>query len=228
MSLVEIHNVEKEYLLGEIVINALQNVTLIIDRGRFMAVWGPSGSGKTTLLNLIGAIDLPTRGRVLINGQDIAAISDNKRTELRNKTIGYVFQKFNLIPVLSALENVALPLQLQGVAESRAQERAMDRLEEVGLAGFVQHRPDKLSGGQQQRVAIARALVTEPSLVIADEPTANLDSESSLHIIELMRNLNQQKKTTFIFSTHDQRLLKRVDQLIRLEDGRIVNGGSNG
>ncbi len=228
MSLVEIHNVEKEYLLGEIVINALQNVTLIIDRGRFMAVWGPSGSGKTTLLNLIGAIDLPTRGRVLINGQDIAAISDNKRTELRNRTIGYVFQKFNLIPVLSALENVALPLQLQGVAESRAQERAMDRLEEVGLAGFVQHRPDKLSGGQQQRVAIARALVTEPSLVIADEPTANLDSESSLHIIELMRNLNQQKKTTFIFSTHDQRLLKRVDQLIRLEDGRIVNGGSNG
>ncbi len=227
MSLIEIDRVEKEYLLGEIIINALQGVDLKIDRGRFVAVWGPSGSGKTTLLNLLGAIDLPTRGRVRINGEDIRAMSDNRRTELRNRTIGYVFQRFNLIPVLSARENVALPLQLQGVAEAETQQRAIDRLEEVGLAEFAEQRPDTLSGGQQQRVAIARALVTEPSLVIADEPTASLDSKSSLHIIALMRELNAQKKTTFIFSTHDQRLLARVDELIRLEDGRIINGGRN-
>lgn len=227
MSLIEIQKVEKEYFLGQTIVNALQGIDLTIGKGKFVAVWGPSGSGKTTLLNLIGAIDAPTRGKLLINGHEIKKMSDNQRADLRNTTIGYVFQKFNLVPVLSALENVMLPLQIRGIAKSEAREKALERLDEVGLSTFVNQRPDKMSGGQQQRVAIARALVASPSLVIADEPTANLDSETSKMIIDLMRALNQKEKITFVFSTHDQRLLDRVDELIRLEDGKIMNGGQN-
>jgi putative ABC transport system ATP-binding protein len=225
MSLIEIQKVEKEYSLGETTVRALRGVDLTIDKGEFVAVWGPSGSGKTTLLNLIGAIDGQTRGKLFINGNQIKKMNDNKRAELRNNTIGYVFQKFNLVPVLSALENVMLPLQIKGVSASEAKTKALARLDEVGLSDFVNQRPDKLSGGQQQRVAIARALVADPSLVIADEPTANLDSETSRKIIDLMRTLNQKEETTFIFSTHDQRLLDKVERLIRLEDGKILNGG---
>ena len=225
MALIELQNIKKDYFLGETVVQALQGIDLKIDKGEFVAVWGPSGSGKTTLLNLIGAIDEPTEGSLAIAGRDIRSLSDNQRSELRNETIGFIFQGFNLVPVLSGLENVMLPLQIKGASSAEAKTRAMTRLKAVGLADLVQHRPFKMSGGQQQRVAIARALVTDPSLVIADEPTANLDSETARMIIGLMRQLNEIEATTFIFSTHDQRLLDQVDRLVRLEDGRIVEGG---
>ncbi len=225
MALIETKDIKKDYLLGETVVHALRGVDLTIDRGEFVAIWGPSGSGKTTLLNLIGAIDEPSSGQLFIEGQEVALLSDNRRTELRNGSIGFIFQGFNLIPVLSAVENVMLPLQIKGASFSESRDRALSRLDEVGLSDFVRHRPDKMSGGQQQRVAIARALVANPSLVIADEPTANLDSDTSRSIIGLMRSLNEKEKTTFIFSTHDQRVLDRVERLVRLEDGRIQDGG---
>ena len=226
MPLIEIRSIKKDYLLGETIVRALRGVDLTIDKGEFVAIWGPSGSGKTTLLNLIGAIDEPTSGQLLIDGQDIGLLPDNKRTELRNKSIGFIFQGFNLIPVLSARENVMLPLEIKGLSISKAKDTAIRRLNEVGLSDLVKNRPDKMSGGQQQRVAIARALVTDPSLVIADEPTANLDSDTSRNIIGLMRDLNEKEKTTFIFSTHDQRLLDQVERLVRLEDGMILDGGN--
>jgi len=225
MALIETKDIKKDYLLGQTVVHALRGVNLTIDRGEFVAIWGPSGSGKTTLLNLIGAIDEPSSGQIFIEDQEVALLSDNRRTELRNGSIGFIFQGFNLIPVLSAVENVMLPLQIKGTSFSESRDRALSRLDEVGLSDFVRHRPDKMSGGQQQRVAIARALVANPSLVIADEPTANLDSDTSRSIIGLMRSLNEKEKTTFIFSTHDQRLLDRVGRLVRLEDGRIIDGG---
>jgi len=224
MSLIELHNVTKNYLLGHTVVPALRGITLQIGSAEFAAVWGPSGSGKTTLLNLVGAIDEPSSGTVKFEGEDISELSDERRSELRNRSFGFIFQTFNLVPVLSALENVMLPLQIMGLSNKEATQKAMQRLEQVGLADFVKHRPDKLSGGQQQRVSIARALVTSPSLVIADEPTANLDSETALKIVQLMRDLNQDEKTTFIFSTHDERLLNQVDRLIRLVDGRLTDG----
>jgi len=226
MSLIEMQNIRKDYHLGETIVHALQGIDLEIDTGEFVAIWGPSGSGKTTLLNLIGAIDEPTEGSLAIAGTNVHLLSDNKKSELRNETIGYVFQGFNLVPVLSALENVMLPLQIKGASSKEAKEKALYRLQEVGLTEFIHHRPAKMSGGQQQRVAIARALVNDPSLVIADEPTANLDSETARMIISIMRDLNEKDAITFIFSTHDQRLLDRVKRLVRLEDGRIVDGGN--
>jgi putative ABC transport system ATP-binding protein len=226
MTLIEMENIKKDYFLGETVVHALKGINLKIDKGEFIAVWGPSGSGKTTLLNLMGAIDDPTEGETTISGEKIHSLSDNQRSELRNKTIGFIFQGFNLVPVLSALENVMLPLQIMGISGGEAKTRALKRLNEVGLGETLTQRPAKMSGGQQQRVAIARALVTDPSLVIADEPTANLDSETARMIITIMRELNEKEATTFIFSTHDQRLLDQVKRLVRLEDGKIVNGGS--
>jgi putative ABC transport system ATP-binding protein len=223
MALIEINSVTKDYLLGQTTVHALRGIDLEIEAGEFVAIWGPSGSGKTTLLNLIGSIDEPTTGYVSFDGQDISKLSDNKKSELRNRSIGFIFQTFNLIPVLSALENVMLPLQIQGLNGDEAAKRSLRRLEQMGLSGFVKNRPDKLSGGQQQRVSIARALVTNPSLVIADEPTANLDSDTAMKIVELMRDLNSKEHTTFMFSTHDQRLLNKVDRLIRLEDGMICD-----
>lgn len=226
MTLIEMENIKKDYFLGETVVHALKGINLKIDKGEFIAVWGPSGSGKTTLLNLMGAIDDPTEGETTISGEKIHSLSDNQKSELRNKTIGFIFQGFNLVPVLSALENVMLPLQIMGISGGEAKARALKRLNEVGLGETLTQRPAKMSGGQQQRVAIARALVTDPSLVIADEPTANLDSETARMIITIMRELNEKEATTFIFSTHDQRLLDQVKRLVRLEDGKIVNGGS--
>ncbi|RPI80144.1 MAG: ABC transporter ATP-binding protein [Desulfobacteraceae bacterium] len=219
-------NIKKDYFLGETVVRALRGIDLQVEAGEFIAIWGPSGSGKTTLLNLIGAIDEPTEGELSMRGREVCSLSDNQCSELRNQTVGFIFQGFNLVPVLSALENVMLPLQIRGLSAAEAKAKALVRLQEVGLADLVQNRPSKMSGGQQQRVAIARALVTGPALVIADEPTANLDSETARMIIDLMRALNEKDQTTFIFSTHDQRLLDRVKRLVRLEDGRIVNGGS--
>ncbi len=226
MALIQMQNIRKDYFLGEAVVHALQGIDLQIDTGEFVAIWGPSGSGKTTLLNLIGAIDEPTEGSLEIAGREVSSLSDNQRSELRNESIGFIFQSFNLVPVLSALENVMLPLQIKGASSAEAKTRALRRLEAVGLADLVHNRPFKMSGGQQQRVAIARALVTDPSLVIADEPTANLDSKTAHMILDLMRDLNEQERTTFIFSTHDQRLLDRVKRLVGLEDGRIIEGGT--
>jgi putative ABC transport system ATP-binding protein len=226
MALIEMNNITKDYQLGETIVPALKGIDLEVDTKEFIAVWGPSGSGKTTLLNLIGVIDDPTSGELLIDGEDVSRLSDNKRSELRNHRIGFIFQNFNLVPVLSALENVMLPLQIRGESSARAKAKAMARLEEVELEAFIKHRPDKMSGGQRQRVAIARALVTDPSIVIADEPTANLDSVTSKTIINLMHALNQKEHTTFLFSTHDQRLLDQVERLTQLEDGKIVNGGN--
>lgn len=226
MALIEMKNIKKDYFLGETVVHALHGINLQIDKGEFVAIWGPSGSGKTTLLNLIGAIDEATKGKLMVAGKDVHSLSDNRRSELRNETIGYIFQGFNLVPVLSALENVMLPLQIKGTSLKKAKAKALSRLKEVGISAFAHHRPVKMSGGQQQRVAIARALVNDPSLVIADEPTANLDSETARMIIGIMRELNEKDQITFIFSTHDQRLLDRVKRLVRLEDGRIVDGGT--
>jgi len=222
MNILEFQNVKKNYWLGETTVQALQGVDLAVQQGEFIAVLGSSGSGKTTLLNLGGAIDDPTEGKVIIGGRDVSRLSDNRKAELRNRTIGYVFQNFNLISVLTALENVMLALQIRGGRASVIRAEAAQRLDEVGLADFMKHRPDKLSGGQRQRVAIARALITKPSLIFADEPTANLDHHTAQSIIDLMKDLNEKEKVTFIFSTHDQRLIDRVKRVVRLEDGKIV------
>jgi len=224
MALIEMKNITKDYYLGETVVQALRGIDLQIDKKEFVSVWGPSGSGKTTLLNLIGEIDEPTFGELTIAGKNVRLLTDDQKSEHRNETIGFVFQGFNLVPVLSALENVMLPLQIKGASTTEARKQALARLKEVGLSELIHNRPAKMSGGQQQRVSIARALVNNPSLVIADEPTANLDSETARMIIDLMHELNEKDEITFIFSTHDQRLLDRVKRLLRLEDGKIVSG----
>jgi putative ABC transport system ATP-binding protein len=224
--LIEVKQVHKYYYLGETRIVALKGVDLKINRGEFLAIWGPSGSGKSTLCNLIGMIDDPSSGMVLFEGRTVGEVSDDRRSELRNRAIGFIFQTFNLIPVLSALENVMLPLQIRGDVPAKAEEKALQLLSDLGLAEHIEHRPHKLSGGQQQRVAIARALITDPELIIADEPTANLDSETAMKIVDLMRQLNRRGKTTFIFSTHDQRLLQRADRQVLLRDGLVVEDKS--
>ena len=222
MALIELKKIHKEYRLGETRVPALNGIDLFIRQGEFVAVWGPSGSGKSTLCNLIGLVDVPTRGTVLLNGRDVAAMDDDRRSLLRSRSIGFIFQSFNLVPVLSALENVMLPLEIQGEKPALARQKAKDRLERLELGALTGNRPHKLSGGQQQRVAIARALITNPDLVIADEPTANLDSKTARRIIDLMLDINRTDKTTFLFSTHDQRLLDHVNRQILLEDGKIV------
>jgi putative ABC transport system ATP-binding protein len=222
MSILEFQDVKKDYRLGDTTVQALRGVDLSIEKGEFIAVLGASGSGKTTLLNLAGAIDDPTEGTVVINGSDIAQLTDGKKAELRNKTIGYIFQMFNLISVLTAIENVMLALQIRGGRLSSVREEAAQRLDEVGLADFMHHRPDKLSGGQRQRVAIARALITKPLLILADEPTANLDHQTARSIIDIMREMNEKENVTFVFSTHDQRLIDAVERVVRIDDGKIV------
>ncbi len=219
--ILKLRNVRRRFLLGETTIDALHDISLDIHAGEFLAVWGPSGSGKTTLMNIVGLIDSPTAGEVHFGEQDTRLLADDALTDFRGKRIGFVFQNFNLVPVLSALENVMLPLQIQGVAERVARERAAAALVDVGLERFGNSLPDKLSGGQRQRVAIARALVVEPSLVIADEPTANLDSENSRMVVDLMRDMNRARNVTFVFTTHDPRLLDHVDRKILLRDGNI-------
>jgi putative ABC transport system ATP-binding protein len=220
-ALIEMRNVHKHYALGENQIEALKAINISIVAGEFVAVWGPSGSGKSTFCNLCGLLDTPSSGSVLFQGQDAAALSDDHRSSLRNRAIGFVFQSFNLIPVLSALENVMLPLQVGQATARQARDIAVKRLTDMGLERHLSHRPAKLSGGQQQRVAIARALVGAPMLVVADEPTANLDSENALKVIALMREISHREGTAFVFSTHDQRLLERVDRQIALHDGVV-------
>jgi putative ABC transport system ATP-binding protein len=219
--ILRLRNIRRRFLLGETAVDALHGISLDIRAGEFLAVWGPSGSGKSTLMNIIGLIDAPTEGEVHFEEQDTRGLADDELTDFRGRKIGFVFQNFNLVPVLSALENVMLPLQIQGVAEQAARRRAAAALVDVGLEKFADSPPDKLSGGQRQRVAIARALVVEPRLVIADEPTANLDSENSRMVVELMREMNRTRKVTFVFTTHDPRLLDHVDRKILLRDGNV-------
>ncbi len=221
-TIIELNNVHKTYFLGETQIAAVKDVNLCIRREEFVAIWGPSGSGKSTLCNLIGLLDVPDQGDVLINGQNVHQLSDDQRSDLRNQSIGFIFQSFNLVPVLSALENVMLPLEIRGTLDSGAKKKAIALLTRLGLGGHLAHRPQKLSGGQQQRVAIARAFVTDPSVIIADEPTANLDTGTAMTIIQLMRDLNQESGVTFLLSTHDQRLLNQVNRKVLLQDGVIV------
>jgi putative ABC transport system ATP-binding protein len=222
MSLVRVERVSKEYLLGEQKVDALRDVSLSIEEGVFLAIAGPSGSGKSTLLNLIGCIDTPTSGRILIDGQDVSGKTPDQLADLRARTIGFVFQTFNLLPVLSAAENVEYPLlQLPELARAERLERVASFLKVVQLSRYAHHRPNQLSGGQRQRVAIARALATRPRIVLADEPTANLDHKTGEGILELMKEINRSTGTTFIFSTHDKKVMAKADRLVRIEDGRI-------
>lgn len=219
--LLELTNIRRHFALGATTVQALRGVDLAIAHGESVAIWGPSGSGKSTLLNLLGLIDTPNDGTLHFAGQDVHALADDELTDWRNRKIGFVFQGFNLMPVLTALENIMLPLQIGGIATGVAKKRAADWLAQVGLERFAASRPDKLSGGQRQRVAIARALVIEPMLVIADEPTANLDSENSRAIVDLLQKMNHETGVTCVFSTHDPRLLEHVPRHVRLVDGLI-------
>ncbi|AKJ65114.1 ABC transporter ATP-binding protein [Kiritimatiella glycovorans] len=221
MALIQFEQLSRRYVLGETEVTAVHGVDFAVPAGQFVALWGPSGSGKSTLCNLAGTLDTPSEGRVLFEGSDVAALSDDARSDHRRRNLGFIFQQFNLVEVLSALENVMLPLQIRGTPPGECRERAREALAGVGLEAWIDHRPAQLSGGQQQRVAVARALVTRPRLVIADEPTANLDSKTAYRIVELMRSFNHVQGTTFLFATHDQRLLDQVDRRVHLRDGRI-------
>jgi putative ABC transport system ATP-binding protein len=226
MSVVRIEHVFKDYLLGEQTVQALHDITWSIDAGVFLAISGPSGSGKTTLLNLIGCIDRPTHGKIFINEEDVSEKSANELADLRARSIGFVFQTFNLLPVLSAAENVEYPLlRRPDISPEERKARVNYFLDIVGLGKFANHRPNQLSGGQRQRVAIARALAIKPSIVLADEPTANLDKATGREILSLMKQINRHLKTTFIFSTHDQKVIDRADRLVQMEDGRITAFG---
>jgi len=224
--IVTLQDVSKVYPLGKLEVRALFDVDMTICPGEFTTIAGPSGSGKTTLLNLVGCVDTPTEGRVIVDGRDTGTLSDTRLTRLRLEVLGFIFQSFNLIGVLDAFQNIEFPLLLQGkLSKKERRSRVTDLLEKVGLNEHGHHRPNELSGGQRQRVAIARALVTHPKIVLADEPTANLDSATGDQIIDVMKAINADQGTTFIFSTHDARVMAHAGRVIRLEDGRVAEGG---
>jgi putative ABC transport system ATP-binding protein len=227
-AIVRLGAVSKVYGEGAVAVHALRAVDLILARGDFAAMAGPSGSGKSTLLNVIGALDRPTSGTVEVDGRDLGQLSTAELARLRRDRIGFVFQSFNLIPVLTALENAEYVLMLQGVAARERRDRVRALFADVGLDGLEHRFPRELSGGQQQRVAIARAIVAEPALVLADEPTANVDSDTGAALLDLMHSLHEAKRITFLFSTHDRAVMRRAERLIRLHDGRIVADGPPG
>jgi len=219
---ISLRGVQKQYRLGEVLVHAVCGVDLELSQGEFTALVGPSGSGKTTLLNLIGCIDEPDSGSIWVDGVDVSKLGEKALSRFRNQKIGFVFQSFNLVPVLTVYENVELPLLINDqVPASQRRDRVLAAIRDVGLEAYLRHPPDKLSGGQRQRVAIARALGGEPLLVLADEPTANLDSETAQKIIDLMVDLNRQRKVTFLFSTHDEKVMSRVQRVIRIQDGKV-------
>ncbi len=222
MAIISVKNLHKTYHTGEIEVRAIRGVSLEIEQGEFTAIVGPSGSGKTTLLNLIGGIDQPTQGQIIINGTDITKLNDKELTDFRLWNIGFVFQAYNLIPVLTAAENIEFIMHLQGKTKQERSQRVAELLEKVGLKDKANARPFQLSGGQQQRVAVARALASKPKFVLADEPTANLDSENTKNLLDIMEKLNQSEGITFIFSTHDQRVIEKAHRILRIEDGQIV------
>ena len=228
-NVVQIENVTKEYQMGEQRVHALKNITLEIEDGVFLAIAGPSGSGKSTLLNMIGCIDRPSTGKIYINGRDVSGETPDQLAQLRARTIGFIFQTFNLLPVLSAEENVEYPLmQIKELGPVERRKRVDKYLEFVGLSAYAKRRPNQLSGGQRQRVAIARALAAEPKIVLADEPTANLDHKTGGGILQLMKECNRFFKTTTIFSTHDRRIMDMADKMVRVEDGEILEHGMKG
>ncbi len=228
-AIIEVKDVIKDYPLGKLTVRALHGINLVVQRGEFTTIAGPSGSGKTTLLNLIGCVDVPTTGSVFFDGVLTSSLSDKDLTQLRLEKLGFIFQSFNLVPVLSVFQNVELPLLLRGTfTDAERKKRVEVIIERVGLAKYLKHRPNELSGGQRQRVAIARALVSTPKLVLADEPTANLDSVTGNSILELMKELNTQEGTTFIFSTHDHAVMAMASRIVRVQDGLIVDDGTNG
>lgn len=223
MNIIEIKGVTKDYALGNTTVHALRGVDLDIEEGDLMTIMGPSGSGKTTLLNVVGCIDRPTAGSVRVHGDEVISLSDRQVTDLRLHRIGFIFQTFNLIPVLNAIENVEFPLLLMKKDSRQGIRKKAEKLiDEVGISEFKRHRPAELSGGQRQRVAIARALVTNPDIVLADEPTANLDSVTGGQILDLMKEMNRREKTTFIFSTHDANVLKYAKTAVKIKDGVIA------
>ena len=223
MNVIETKNLKKIYSQGEIKVNALNDVSINFKQGEFTAIVGPSGSGKTTFLNTIGGLDKPTSGNVMINNLDITKLRANKLIDFRLKNIGFVFQSYNLIPVLTAKENIEFIMLMQGYSQAKRNERALGLLDAVGLSDESKRRPGQLSGGQQQRVAVARALASKPKFILADEPTANLDSTSTKNLLDIMYDLNRKEKMTFIFSTHDQRVIDRAKRVITLEDGKILS-----
>jgi len=223
MSDISIRDLKKTYKDGDIEVHALRGVNLDLQSGEFTALMGPSGSGKTTLLNIIGGLDDATSGSVLVDGKNLVDMSGSQRSDLRLNRLGFVFQAYNLIPVLTAYENAEFVLLLQGVPEAERKKRVMDMLDAVGLAGMADRRPDELSGGQQQRVAVARAIVSEPALVLADEPTANLDSTTSTGLLETMKKLNEERGVSFLFSTHDPLVMEQANRIVRLVDGTVAD-----
>ena len=223
MSIIKLRGIKKNYPLGETIVHALKGIDLDVEKGDFLSIIGPSGSGKTTLLNIIGCIDDATEGSMLLHDKEIMGLKDKEITNLRLNRIGFIFQTFNLIPVLNIRENVEFPLLLlKKFNKSEINQKVDKVIEAVGLTDYIQHRPSELSGGQRQRVAIARALITEPDIILADEPTANLDSVTSEQILNLMKELKKKKKTTFIFSTHDPDVLKYANRIVKIKDGTLV------
>lgn len=228
MKIIEIRDLKKDYPLGTTTVHALRGINLSIEKGHLMSIIGPSGSGKTTLLNIIGCIDNATKGSVKVAGQEITKMGDRAVTDLRLHHIGFIFQTFNLIPVLNTLENVEFPLLLmKKFTKAEVRKKAEMFIDEVGLREHMKHKPAELSGGQRQRVAIARALVTNPDIVLADEPTANLDSVTGAQILDLMKEMNQKEKTTFIFSTHDPNVLKYAKDIVKIKDGLIEEASAS-
>jgi len=226
MSVIEINDLYKIYDGSHVEVRAVNGINLNIEEGEFTAIVGPSGSGKTTFLNLLGGLDRPTSGRVIVDGVNIWDLKSRKLIDFRLRNIGFVFQAYNLIPVLTAKENVEFIMQLQGKSKEERDKRTMDLLNQVGLGDRLNSRPSKLSGGQQQRVAVARALASKPKFILADEPTANLDSKSTETLLDIMEKLNKDEKTTFIFSTHDARVVKKARRVITIEDGQIIRDES--
>jgi len=224
--IVKLEDVRKTYPQGDHEAHALRGVTLEVSPGEFTALCGPSGSGKTTVLNLIGALDAPTSGRVVVNGRDLSGMDRAAQAAMRLFHIGFIFQAYNLIPVLSACENAEFVLMLRGMPQEERRRRVRAIMEEVGMGDLLDRRPDQLSGGQQQRVAIARAVVAEPALVLADEPTANVDSQTADSLLDLMERLNRERGATFVFSTHDPRVMQRARRVVTLRDGQVVDDRS--
>ncbi len=219
---IETQNLKKRYRMGDVDVSALNGVDLRVETGEFMSIMGPSGCGKTTLLNLIGALDRPTEGKVRIKGTDISKLNDDELAELRNREIGFVFQFFNLVARMSALKNVEMPMAFAGVSPDERKRRATELLESVGLGDRIDHRPTELSGGEQQRVAIARALVNNPSVVLCDEPTGNVDSKTGKEVMEILRKLNREQQQTFVIVTHDPLVAESVDRIAHMQDGVII------
>ncbi len=228
MKVLELKNLVKIYNDSEIKVKAVDHIDLSFEQGEFAAIVGPSGSGKTTLLNMIGGLDNPTEGDIIVNDKNIKEFSSSKLIDFRLRNIGFVFQAYNLIPVLTAKENVEFIMELQGKKKAERNERAMELLSAVGIADRANSRPSKLSGGQQQRVAVARALASKPKFILADEPTANLDSKSTETLLDIMEILNKEENITFIFSTHDQRVVNKARRVITIEDGRVVSDEKRG